>query len=106
MSKAVHNKDERRKYSKLILSVLFDLIGVMTYAVPFFGEAFDLFWAPLSAILIWLMYRKTYGSIGGIFGFFEEILPGSDIVPSFTIMWVVKYYLLSDEYVSKEVTVQ
>lgn len=89
----------------LIASVSFDIVGVSTYSIPLFGEFFDLIWAPISAILMWLIYRNTFGAIAGLFSFLEEILPGMDIIPSFTIMWFVKYYYL-EKQLAEEVTVQ
>jgi hypothetical protein len=28
--------------------------------------------------------------MGGIFNFVEELLPGTDFIPSFTIMWLMR----------------
>ncbi len=87
------NETDSKKYALLIMSILFDLIGMLTYAFPFFGEFFDLIWAPISAVLLWAMYRGSLGMIGGVSSFFEEILPGIDIIPTFTIVWIYKFYL-------------
>jgi hypothetical protein len=100
------SKHDKKKYRLLVISIVLDIVGVMTYAVPFFGEFFDLIWAPLSALLVWIIYRRSYGSLGGIFSFFEEILPGVDIIPTFTIMWFVKYYFVEERRVGAEVTAQ
>ena len=40
------------KTSKLILSLLFDGIGMLSYIVPVFAEVTDLVWAPISGIPI------------------------------------------------------
>ena len=40
------------KTSKLILSLLFDGIGMLSYVLPIFAEVTDLVWAPISGILL------------------------------------------------------
>lgn len=97
---------EKKKYRFLLFSILFDIIGGLTYVMPLFGEFFDLLWAPISALLVFVMYRKHYGSVGGVFSFFEEILPGMDIIPTFTIMWFLKYYLFESDQSRSRVTAQ
>lgn len=39
----------QNKYTKLALSLLFDAIGLLSYAIPGLGELSDMFWAPASA---------------------------------------------------------
>jgi hypothetical protein len=38
---------------------------------------------------------RTFGGFKGIFGggfaFLEELLPGTDIIPTFTISWFIRY---------------
>lgn len=77
---------------KLILGILFDLIGYFSYAIPGLGESMDIIWAPISGILLKLMYKGTVGTVGGIFTFVEELLPGLDFVPTFTITWIYTYW--------------
>jgi hypothetical protein len=71
------------KYKKLGLSVILDIIGVIT--------VFDVIWAPLSAYIMTKMYPGGKGKAAGIFLFIEEISPGFDIIPTFTIMWFYTY---------------
>lgn len=97
---------EKKKYRFLLFSILFDIIGGLTYVMPLFGEFFDLLWAPISALLVFVMYRKHYGSVGGVLSFFEEIMPGMDIIPTFTIMWFLKYYLFESDQSRSRVTAQ
>ncbi|HEY0432606.1 MAG TPA: hypothetical protein VGC95_01965 [Chitinophagaceae bacterium] len=69
-----------------------DLIGCLTYAVPVFGEAADIVWAPVSAVIFFVSFR-TWGwkaALGALGDFVEEILPGTDFIPSFTIMWLIQ----------------
>ena len=37
------------------------------------------------------MYKGKVGQAAGIFTFVEEIIPGFDIIPSFTLMWLYTY---------------
>lgn len=76
----------------LALCLLMDVLGYATYAVPFFGEFFDILWAPISAFIFYKMFGGKKGIIGGLFNFTEEILPGLDFIPTFTIMWAVQYF--------------
>jgi hypothetical protein len=71
----------------LILCILLDLIGYASYAVPVLGELGDILWAPISALIFYRLFGGWKGAFGGLFNFVEEILPGLDFIPSFTIMW-------------------
>lgn len=74
----------------LAFCLVMDLLGYASFALPFFGEIFDLAWAPISA----LIYMKTFGGFKGFLGgglnFLEELLPGTDIIPMFTITWFLQ----------------
>lgn len=72
----------------LLICLLMDLIGYASYAVPVLGEFGDILWAPISAIIFYRMFGGWKGAFGGLFNFVEEILPGLDFIPSFTIMWI------------------
>lgn len=76
----------------LALCLLMDFLGYASFTVPFFGEFFDLLWAPLSAFIFFRMFGGRRGIFGGVFNFIEEILPGMDFIPTFTITWVVQYF--------------
>ena len=69
-----------------------DLLGYASYALPFLGELGDLVWAPVSALIFYRLFGGWKGAMGGIFNFIEELLPGLDFIPSFTIMWVIKFF--------------
>lgn len=81
------------KSRDLFLGILFDLIGMMTYAFPFLGEFADVIWAPISGILMIWMYKGNLGKIGGVFATIEELLPGTDFIPTFTLTWIYKYVI-------------
>lgn len=81
---------KQKPLPSLAFCILMDLLGMASFAIPFFGEFFDLLWAPISG----LIYMKTFGGVKGIFGggfaFLEEFLPGMDIIPTFTITWFMQ----------------
>lgn len=64
--------------------LLMDAAGFATYAVPFLGELADLLWAPLSA---YIFFRCFGQSRMALLQLAEELLPGADFIPSFTLMW-------------------
>jgi hypothetical protein len=64
-----------------------DLIGMSSYAIPVLGEVMDVVWAPISAIIFFITFGGWKGAIGGVGNLFEELLPGTDFIPSFTLMW-------------------
>lgn len=84
---------KNEKKSKLILSLLFDGIGMLSYLVPVFGEAIDLIWAPISGILLMVLFKGTAGKLAGVFGFIEELIPFVDVIPTFTITWFYTYII-------------
>ena len=51
------------KNTKLILSLLFDGIGMISYLFPVYGEMIDLIWAPISGVFLFLMYKGTIGKL-------------------------------------------
>ena len=81
---------ENGKYSKknmLLLSLIFDAIGMVSFVFP----PIDIVWAPLSAFLMIKLYKGNIGKIGGIISFIEEAIPGLDFFPSFTLTWLYVY---------------
>lgn len=86
----VHNKKRN-----LILGIVFDGIGMLSFTVPFIGEFSDVIWAPIAGYLMTRMYKGTVGKVGGIFAFMEEILPFSDFIPTFTLTWIYNYLIKS-----------
>jgi len=75
----------------LIFCILMDLIGYATYAIPGLGEFADVIWAPISGLIFYRTFGGWKGAFGGVFNFAEELLPGTDFIPSFTIMWIFQY---------------
>lgn len=94
MTKEVATESEKSsKKRDLFLSILFDAIGYLSYAVPFFGEFSDVIWAPIAGIILLKLYKGTVGTIGGITVFIEELIPGLDFIPTFTLTWIYTYWI-------------
>ena len=91
---------EQKPMPSLVACLLFDFIGYASYAVPFLGEFLDLAWAPISAIIFWNMFGFKKGFFGGVFSFVEELMPGLDFIPTFTINWVLLYFKRNKEALS------
>ena len=79
---------ERERATKLLVSLLIDLVGFSSFAVPALGETTDLAWAPISCVLIQYLYGNAL--ISGL-GLVEELLPGFDFIPTATIAWFLYY---------------
>jgi hypothetical protein len=84
------------KYKKLIIGVVLDAIGCISYIIPGIGEFADIIWAPIAGWLMTKLYKGKAGKIAGIVAFVEEAVPGLDIIPTFTLMWLYTYVLKKD----------
>lgn len=82
----------QQKIPSLAACLLMDFLGYATYAIPFAGEFLDIVWAPVSAFIFFKMFGGLKGVFGGVFNFVEEILPGLDFIPTFTIAWALQYF--------------
>ncbi|MDB4293624.1 hypothetical protein N9954_09485 [Maribacter sp.] len=85
------SKTKKYDYKKLAMGLVFDAIGMLSFAIPFIGSFTDIIWAPVAGWLMTRMYKGKAGKIAGFITFIEEIIPGLDIIPSFTIMWFYTY---------------
>lgn len=88
---------QREKSTKLMLSIAMDIVGMLTYFAPGVGEIGDIPWAPIAAVANFVMFRGTLGVAGGVGTFLEELIPGTDLIPSFTITWAMKYVVKEKE---------
>lgn len=79
------------KKKNLLKSLAFDAIGMATVGIPLVGPFLDLLWAPYAASKMKKMYPGKKGKLASVLVFLEEILPGTDIIPSFTLMWLYTY---------------
>lgn len=73
------------KLPKLWLCILLDIVGMISYFIPVWGEWIDTTWAPLSAFLFYWLFGGKTGTIGAFVSFAEEALPFTDAIPMFTI---------------------
>lgn len=84
-------KEEKKLFLPNIgICILMDLVGMLSYALPAIGETFDLVWAPISGLVFYKLFGGRLGIIGGVLDFLEEILPFTDVIPSFTIAWFIR----------------
>ncbi len=76
----------------LAFCIIMDVLGSATFLLPGLGEWFDILWAPISALLFRKSFGGRVGRIGSVINFAEEILPFTDIIPTFTIAYFYKRY--------------
>ena len=81
------------KYKKLVKCVFLDLVGMSSAAIPVVGPFLDVVWAPIAASLSYKMSGNKRGKFTSLVTFIEEILPVTDVVPSFTIFWFLFDFL-------------
>ena len=82
---------KKNKLPNLTTCIFFDLLGMASYLLPVLGETFDFIWAPISGIIFYFLFgMRKFGMIGGIVSIIEEISPGFDIIPTFTIAWIIR----------------
>ena len=86
-----------KKYQILLLGLLFDALGLVSFIIPGIGEFSDIIWAPVSAWLMTKLYKGRTGKIAAVITFVEEALPGFDIIPTFTLMWLYTYVFKTKE---------
>ncbi|AZQ44493.1 hypothetical protein [Nonlabens ponticola] len=85
------------KASKLFFSVVFDLVGMASYAIPVVGELIDIVWAPIAGYLMTRVYPGQTGKAAGILTTIEELVPGLDIIPTFTLTWIYTYIIKKEQ---------
>jgi hypothetical protein len=83
---------EDNRIQKLIIGLVLDGIGTISFSIPLLGEFSDIIWAPIAAFIMSRMYKGRVGRAAGILTFVEEILPFTDVIPSFTITWIYTYF--------------
>ena len=97
MQQEIQVEQRDTKFRNLILGILFDAIGMMSFSIPLLGEFSDVVWAPIAGFLMTWMYKGTVGKVGGIFAFLEEIIPFTDFIPTFTLTWVYNYWIKKEK---------
>lgn len=77
---------KKKRLPNLKTCIILDLIGCFSYVVPPLGPI----WAFISGIIFYFMFGKKFGVFGGIFSFIEELIPGVDLIPTFSIAWYMR----------------
>jgi hypothetical protein len=83
-------KTEKLFLPHIVLCITMDVIGMASYFLPLLGEFSDIVWAPISAYIFYKLFGGPLGLIGSVLDFLEEIVPFTDIIPSFTIAWFIR----------------
>ena len=83
-------KQEKIFVPNIAICILMDLVGMATYFFPGLGEFADIVWAPISGYIFYKLFGGRFGIIGGTLDFLEEIIPFTDVIPSFTIAWFIR----------------
>ena len=99
MEKLQTTDESKNKIRDLFLGLIFDALGLISFTIPLIGEFEDVIWAPIAGFLMVWMYKGSLGKIGGIFTFLEEIIPFTDFIPSFTLVWIYKYLIKREKNV-------
>jgi len=89
------------KYKKLIIGILLDGLGLVSFIIPGVGEFSDIVWAPVSGWLMTKLYAGKAGKVAGLITLVEEALPGFDVVPTFTLMWFYTYVFKREKIENK-----
>lgn len=79
----------RRKWTKLAVCVLIDLIGSGGLGVPLVSDLLDVVTAPLAALALHALFGNPVITSAG---FVEEILPGTDGIPTASLAWLLEHY--------------
>ena len=82
---------KKTNYKLLRKGLLYDLIGMSTTFIPVVGPFLDLVWAPFAAKKMSDMYKGNEGKLASVIVFLEEILPFTDFIPTFTLMWLYTF---------------
>ena len=93
MKEEIQVEQANNKSRDLVLGLLFDGIGMLSFSIPLIGEFSDVVWAPIAGFLMTWMYKGKIGKVAGVFSFLEEIVPFTDVIPSFTLTWIYNYWI-------------
>lgn len=79
----------QRRWVKLGMCIVIDLIGSGQLPIPLLADALDVIWAPISALCLHALFANPLVTAGG---FAEEILPGTDGIPTASLAWIYENY--------------
>ena len=92
-------KTEKLLLPNIAICILMDLIGMASFLFPAMAEFTDIIWAPISAYIFNKLFGGRLGAIGGVLNFIEEIVPFTDVIPSFTIAWFIRKNVMDKQLV-------
>lgn len=92
----------KTKYKLLAKGLFYDVVGMASMAIPVVGPFLDLLWAPLAAKQMSEMYPGKKGKLASILVFIEEFLPITDVIPSFTMMWIYTFVIQGKKLENEE----
>lgn len=81
------------KYKKLVKCILLDAVGIVSATIPVAGQFIDMIWAPVAASISYKMFGNKKGKYTSLITFIEELLPVTDVIPSFTIFCILFDFL-------------
>lgn len=79
--------ESAKRWQKLAICLAIDLAGAGSLSFPFIGDLLDLFYAPLSAVMVHALFASP---LWAATAFAEEILPATDAFPTATIAWIAE----------------
>lgn len=86
-------KKMNNKHKKLLKCIALDAIGMISLVIPAVGPFLDVIWAPVAAAISYKMFGDKLGKYTSLITFIEELLPATDIIPSFTIFCFLFDYI-------------
>lgn len=86
-----------------IKGLVYDALGMVTVAIPVIGPFLDILWAPYAAKKMSEMYPGKKGKVASVLVFIEEILPGTDIIPTFTLMYFYTFVWSKNKQAKEQV---
>lgn len=81
------------KYKKLAKCIILDAVGIVSAIIPVAGQFIDVIWAPVAASISYKMFGNKKGKYTSLITFIEELLPVTDVIPSFTIFCILFDFL-------------
>lgn len=94
------------KKKLLLKGIAYDLIGMVTYLFPGVGPFIDLIWAPFAATQMNKMYPGNKGKVAAVIVFLEELSPGLDLIPTFTLTWMYTYVWKKEKPIKEPLEVE
>ena len=88
-----HSEFKKISQDKLRSAIILDVIGAASTLFLFFGEATDIIYAPIYMMAVYGLFKVHGGfaKTAAFGGFVKEILPGTDIIPLASLLWLFFY---------------